>query len=264
MIEQQTIDGRPAMIAYLVAAPEGGFKDVTPEEASLVKIVFTDDEGGAIFLTRDDEPPQTSALFYSEDQLRDERGRWTHGGGGERAWHGTQKALRNPLDKLAVGRVSEHIVLQYLKALGLRNAHPMNVGQPNFPVDIRAGRYVVEVKGGQVSNKEKSQQWRVTLGTFGPNEQRLYDRMSKEEKKAYNAGKVQDAIDRKEKVRMRESRAAGYEIKGLTFGVILHTDKGTADIYRFNGWHKVIGWNTDLGKAGYVTTVKFTPPKGKR
>jgi hypothetical protein len=207
----------------------------------------------------------TRSLFYSEDQLRDERGRWTSSGvaAHERVWRGQQKMLRNQLGKLATGRVAEHIVLQHVKELGLKNPHPMNGGRPNFPIDIRAGNYVIEVKGGQVSNNEKSQQWRITLGSFGPNEQKLYDRMTKDQKKEWNAGKMREAIQRKEDVRKQESRKAGHEIKALTFGVIIHPDKGTADIYRFKGWHERIGWNTQQAKDGYVTTVKYVP-KGKR
>jgi hypothetical protein len=47
MIEKQTVDGRPALVAYL----DDRFNPVDKAEATLVKVVFTDPQGGTAFLT---------------------------------------------------------------------------------------------------------------------------------------------------------------------------------------------------------------------
>lgn len=48
MIEAATVNGRPAVVAYL----GGMFGEATvePDEAVLIKVTFTDDEGGIAFL----------------------------------------------------------------------------------------------------------------------------------------------------------------------------------------------------------------------
>lgn len=47
MIEKQTIEGRPALVAYL----DDDFEPVDQDKATLVKVVFDDPEGGVLFLT---------------------------------------------------------------------------------------------------------------------------------------------------------------------------------------------------------------------
>ena len=47
MIIKTEIDGRPALVSYL----NDKFEMVDEDKATLVKAIFTDDQGGAIFLT---------------------------------------------------------------------------------------------------------------------------------------------------------------------------------------------------------------------
>jgi hypothetical protein len=47
MIEKQIIDGRPALVAYL----DDKFNPVDKGKETLVKVVFTDPQGGSMFLT---------------------------------------------------------------------------------------------------------------------------------------------------------------------------------------------------------------------
>jgi hypothetical protein len=46
MIEKQIVDGRPALVAYM----DDKFNPVHKAEATLVKVVFTDPQGGTAFL----------------------------------------------------------------------------------------------------------------------------------------------------------------------------------------------------------------------
>lgn len=78
MIREATIDGKPAVVAYLAVEMGGGFRDVEPSEATLIKVMFAD--GTLRFYTPERE---TGEKFYSEDQPRDERGRWTETGAGD-------------------------------------------------------------------------------------------------------------------------------------------------------------------------------------
>ncbi len=206
-------------------------------------------------------------LFYSEDQLRDDRGRWTGGGdSGERAWNGKPVELKTHLTKAETGRICEAVILQHTRELGLANPQHLNVGdtaaahgEGNFPVDLRAGDNVIEVKGGLVSNGTSAQQWRVTLGQPGPEERAMMDKMKPEALARYNAAKMEAAVARKEEVRQEISKSTGREQKAWTYGVILNPDKGLADIYRFPGWHARIGWKSSQAAAGFVTTVKWKP-----
>ena len=38
---------------------------------------------------------------------------------------------------------------------------------------------------------------------------------------------------------------------------IINPDTKTADIYKFEGWHDRIGWNSEEAKKAYVGTVKY-------
>lgn len=50
------IDGRDAIVAYLKAAPDGGFEPVAKEDAEIIKVIFLDN-GERMFLTpKPDEP----------------------------------------------------------------------------------------------------------------------------------------------------------------------------------------------------------------
>jgi hypothetical protein len=71
MIEQQTIGGRKATVAYLSADLEPAGKG----DAELIKAVFTD--GSVMFLT-----PLSRTKAFDPSEPRDEQGRWTDGGGG--------------------------------------------------------------------------------------------------------------------------------------------------------------------------------------
>ena len=47
MIEKTTVEGRPAMVAYL----NDRFEMVQPDVATVIKVVFTDERGGMMFGT---------------------------------------------------------------------------------------------------------------------------------------------------------------------------------------------------------------------
>jgi len=49
------IDGRPALAAYL----DDEFRPVAQSAATIVKVVFTDDRGGSMFLVPTAKPPNS-------------------------------------------------------------------------------------------------------------------------------------------------------------------------------------------------------------
>jgi hypothetical protein len=51
MIETTEVDGRPAIVAYL----DDQFAPTDKEHATLVKVIFTDEQGGSMFLTSQPE-----------------------------------------------------------------------------------------------------------------------------------------------------------------------------------------------------------------
>jgi hypothetical protein len=198
--------------------------------------------------------------FYSEDQLRDERGRWTEGGGAAehgRAWEGKQVELKNKLSKDATGKIGQQVVLDYLHENGLIDAKPMNDEHNNYAIDMVQDHGAIEIKCGQVSNGQSAQQWRATIGEPPPRVKEWLKTATPTEKKAFNAAESKAILDRKEAARARLEKELGRPVKAWTYAVIINPDKGTADIYKFKGYHLRIGWNSDQAKAGYVTTVKY-------
>jgi hypothetical protein len=201
--------------------------------------------------------------FYSEDELRDERGRWTSGGSSDsapRVWNGKPVMLKTDLRRGQTGRICEHVIAQHLKEEGFKGIKATNLKDNNFPVDLQAGANVFEVKGGLVSNGETAMHWRATIGQPGPKEALAMSKMSPGRLAAHNAEKMQAILSRKEEVRHQLEVKLGRPVKGWTYGVILNPDRGTADIYKFAGFHSRIAWKSEFGKSGFVKTVKYQRP----
>lgn len=77
MIARGTVDGELAMVAYLAPADGGGFRDVEPDDARLIKVMF--DDGRLLILT-----PTTAGeqfAFDPEKHPHGEKGRWATTGG---------------------------------------------------------------------------------------------------------------------------------------------------------------------------------------
>lgn len=72
-VERTVIDGRPALMAYLL----DDFTPTTSADATLLKVNF--DDGDVMFLMA--KPPAPLGKAFDPDEPRDERGRWTSGGG---------------------------------------------------------------------------------------------------------------------------------------------------------------------------------------
>jgi HK97 family phage prohead protease len=85
MIERTTIDNRPALAAYI----NGEFEPTSADAATMVKITFTDEQGGVMFLVPADvkaaqDRARLEGKEYEEDKHpRDDHGRWTDSGGSE-------------------------------------------------------------------------------------------------------------------------------------------------------------------------------------
>ena len=80
MITQTTVDNRPAFAAYINDA----FEPTTIEAATMVKIIFTDEQGGAMFLTMSDTakaPVKNKFNPYHEPGGSSTGGQFTSGGG---------------------------------------------------------------------------------------------------------------------------------------------------------------------------------------
>lgn len=215
------------------------------------------------------DPPTKEAVAkgFNPDQPRvpagnPDGGEWTSGEielaeTAERAFAGRQESVKTKLSKQETGALSERIALAHLRKAGFRGAEPTNAKITNFPVDIKHDRGVVEVKGGLVSNGPGAQQWRITLGQPGPTETARLQAMSSEEKRTYNAGKMQAALDRKESARRAVAAATGKAASAHTLAVIINPDKGVADVHLFEGFHPRIGWNSAEAKTGYVGSYRY-------
>jgi hypothetical protein len=177
---------------------------------------------------------------------------------GERLYTGKPAPVENILTRDQTGHLAENIVTAYLRSKGLRDTRTLNVGKNNAPVDLVQDFRAIEVKGGQVSNTKGAQQWRASVGEVGEKEKGLLKVMPPEAKSILNAIKLDMVIQRKENAVKQLTQELKRPVKGETYTVILNPDTHRADIYRFDGFHKVMGWNKKEAKAAYVESVNYT------
>lgn len=181
-----------------------------------------------------------------------------------RVFGGKPVATQSTLTKQETGRVGEAVVVAYLKHLGHADAGPMNSGRTNFPIDLIEDHRPTEVKAGLVSNSASAQQWRLTFSKETAAEKALYEKMTPAEREQWNAEKQQRIHERKRAAIKALEEESGEKIKPRTMTVVINPDTQTADIYSFDGFHDRIGWTSDLGKKGYVATVRYDHPEGKQ
>jgi 2'-5' RNA ligase len=175
-----------------------------------------------------------------------------------RVFAGTPVETKTLISKQETGRIAEAVALAYLQTvIGAADARPMNTAQTNFPVDMIEDHAPTEVKGGLVSNTRKAQQWRLTFSKESAKEKELYESMTAEEKKAWNAEKQRRIHERKQAVIKELEEATGQKIKPRTLTVIVNPDTQTADVYLFDGLHDRIDWQSDLAAQGYHGTVRY-------
>lgn len=217
--------------------------------------------------------PAFDAEFKEENVKRDKGKFATQEGSGEsksdkpvkltpvkekdRAWTGTTKPTTR-LTSQEAGALGEKIILSWLKSItGLKDAQPMNAHKSNFPVDLIGDHQLFEAKTGQVSNKPGSYDWRAKIGQPGIAETAALKKMSPEKKKAYNAKKKAKIMERKNAVIQEYSEKLGHKFSPKTIAVLLDPDRGVADIHQFDGFHHLVGYNSDLAKKGYVGSYKY-------
>lgn len=174
-----------------------------------------------------------------------------------KAFDGEVKQTKNTLSRLEAGALGEKLVTAYLQHGGLKDARTLNIKVNNFPIDLVADHGVIEVKTGQVSNSKSAQQWRATIGQPGKKETEWLKKATPEQKRAHNEKKAQAILERKQQALADLSQVAGKKIKAYTYGVIINPDTKRADLYRFNGFHLRIGWNTPQAAKGYLGSVSY-------
>jgi ADP-ribose pyrophosphatase YjhB (NUDIX family) len=204
--------------------------------------------------------------FDPKKHPRDKWGRFGHGAGGPtvkvepggaRTFTGSPVATRNKLSKQETGKLGEQIAIGYLQSLGSKDATLVNTSQSNFPIDAVHDHEAVEIKTGLVSNSTRAQQWRLTIGEPGEQEQKWLKGAAAEDKAKWNASKETAIFQRKDAAMKSIEKETGVKLKARTITMIIDPDRKTADIHSFSGFHERIGWNSDQAKSGFVKTVKF-------
>jgi len=161
------------------------------------------------------------------------------------------------MSKLEVGAVGEKLVTEWLKMEGKKDARSLNVKVNNFPVDLIQNHHVIEVKAGLVSNSKPAQHWRATIGQPGVKETAWLKTASKEQKLAWNVKKQQQIMERKQAAVEKIGQQLGRKVRGFTYTAIINPDTKRADLFKFEGFHARIPWNSAQAKAGYIGTVKY-------
>ncbi len=174
-----------------------------------------------------------------------------------RAFKGEPVEIHNKMSKLEVGALGEKLVIAYLQANGKPGAKTLNVKINNFPIDLIQDHGAIEVKAGLISNGKSAQHWRATIGQPGKAEAKWLAQASAAKKAAFNEKKAQAILDRKQKALDDLSKSVGHKIKAYTYTMIINPDTKRADLYRFNGFHLRISWNSPQAKAGFLATVAY-------
>jgi len=97
----------------------------------------------------------------------------------------------------------------------------------------------------------------MTIGEPAPIEKARIAKMGKSEKQQWHAEKQKQILKRKMDMVRAYSKHLGQKVEGRTMTVIIHPDKGKADIFSFKGFHQRIGWKSQEAKNAYVTTVSY-------
>jgi hypothetical protein len=142
--------------------------------------------------------------------------------------------------------IGEQIAAAYIKSRGIaKNVESLGLGGGQYaPGNVITRRAVFDVKTDQVSNAEKSQHWRSTIGQTNPAKRAHIASLSKEEKQQYHAVKQAAIMLRKRAALEKLKKERGRDFFPQTIGVILNPDKQTADIHHFYGLHQHSGWNS--------------------
>jgi hypothetical protein len=181
----------------------------------------------------------------------------------ERAFHGDPVPVKHELTKQQQGMIGERIVVQHLLKSGKKNARPANKERTNFPVDVAYEGGAAEVKTGLVQNRKDAQKWRITFST-SEKEREAQKSWTPEQIKEYNTRKQLACMERKLTLIADIEKATGKPVKRETYTVLLDHDKGIADVFRFDGYHQIIRWNSDLMKKGYQGSYRYIKPGTKR
>jgi hypothetical protein len=174
-----------------------------------------------------------------------------------RTFNGDAVEVTRPLTKQEAGALGEKIVIAYLHKQGLTDARPLNLKQQNYAVDLVQDHGAIEVKTGIVSNGRSAQQWRATIGQPGKEETAKLAKMSPEKKKAWNAAKAKAILERKQRAVEELSKTLGRKVKAWTMTTIINPDTRMVDVFKFEGFHLRIPWNSEQTQKAYVGSYQY-------
>jgi len=165
------------------------------------------------------------------------------------------------LTKNETQAVSERLAIEYLRSQGFKDARPIKPsGRNNYPVDIVYDSRVVEVKGGDIAASKKAQQWRLTQGEPNRREKEAFKHVAAEDRRRYGGLKQDRIFARKQLAQQQIERVLGRKVTFETITMVVDAkslSSGVADIYKFEGLHKRIGWNSPEAQTGYKKSLVY-------
>lgn len=158
----------------------------------------------------------------------------------------------------AIGRLGEAVAAAFLAQYrGLMVERLTQTEQLNFAIDMVAGDRAVEAKASLVSAPPDGMKWRATIGQPGHAETALLREMTRDQRMAHNAKKYDALMARKasavETVSLRLHRA----LRPTMIGVLLDTDRRVADVYEFDGFHRILRWTHPTVMAKKVGSYAY-------
>ncbi len=157
------------------------------------------------------------------------------------------------LDMPALGAFGELVTVEYLRQFA-DEPDAQRLGGSELPVDVLTARSAVEVKAGLVTNGRQAQQWRLTFSDAKGEERRTLAQLSPAARKQWFARKQARIYDRKMAVLDEVRRLTGRIVEPVTITLIVDPIHRDVDLFRFDGWHQRIGWNTTETRAAYRGT----------
>jgi hypothetical protein len=216
---------------------------------------------------------------YSDDQPRDEGGRWNavpgagthhsrpdeHKAGPvklkatkERAFNGEPVPTKIKLSNKETDKITEAVIIQHLRAQGFKDAAPGRSGgmkDAEVATTVRYGEhgysggnhYAVDVYADHIAVEMKGGQVSNSKSAeqwrikYGQ-EPKFMASWSTEKKQEYRQALATKCLKDKEKARQWLEKDRGVKVQAVTYTAIVNPDTRHVDVFRFNGYHLRLSW----------------------
>ena len=175
----------------------------------------------------------------------------------DRSYNKKSVPLKTKISKYDTGKLGERLAASYMKKVFKLRTRTLNVKMSNSPIDLKAGKFLIEAKGGLISNKKGSRYWQANDGEMGELQKQQVREMTPEKRKAWYDVRKEGIIPRKYRLLAAMTRRDGIKYQPRTITTIINPDTKTFDVYVFKGYHRYVGWDSPLAIESFAGTFKY-------